>query len=242
MAVANAYTKVGFQSGSPPYISGPNLETVENGVVSAQHLTGLESDRTTALATANPGALMYCTDSGIMYLSLGASGWQFLWAQPVVVTALPASPVDQQQIEYVADAANGVRWRFRYNAGSASAHKWECVANSDIYQEEVTGGSTTSTTYTVVGANTPQITVPFNGDYLVTVGAQSDATGSLTSYQIGATTASDNDAAYNFVSMRTRRQNDLTATTVLAMRHRSVDAASHSFIRRFLMMRPVRIG
>lgn len=166
MATGYVYTPVGWVSGSAPKLNGPDLAHMDAGIQQGAHVTGLESDRTTALASANPGALMWCSDSQILYMSLGAGGWQFLHARAVPVTSLPASAVDGQEIEYVADAANGVRWRFRYNASSSSSHKWECIGgpvplSGEILAEE----TTTSAVYTDLATVGPNITLPFAGDY-----------------------------------------------------------------------------
>lgn len=48
------------------------------------------------------------------------------------VTSLPASPVDGQEIYYLADATNGVVWHFRYRAASVSPYKWEFVGGSSL--------------------------------------------------------------------------------------------------------------
>lgn len=89
MAVSFAYTLVGWTLGSAPYINGANLVHLDTGVQQGAHLSGLESDRTAALATANPGALMFCTDTKILYQSLGAGTWQQITA-PIGDTAWTA--------------------------------------------------------------------------------------------------------------------------------------------------------
>lgn len=51
---------------------------------------------------------------------------------PPLVTSLPAGPADGDEIEFLADPANGVVWRFRYRAASSSAHKWEFVGGPPL--------------------------------------------------------------------------------------------------------------
>src|SRR4051812_22380129 len=70
---------------------------------------------------------------------------------PARVTSLPVSPVDGQEVYYVADATNGVLWHLRYNAASASAYKWEFVGGSPLESSsasnaQTTGGGTFFTT------------------------------------------------------------------------------------------------
>jgi hypothetical protein len=84
-------------------------------------------------------------------------------------TALPATPSDGLEYDYIADATNGVIWRFRYRAASASAHKWELVGGGALYAENATVSAFTLTSSTYVQQevpNTPVLTVPLAGDYL----------------------------------------------------------------------------
>ena len=48
------------------------------------------------------------------------------------MTALPATPFDEQQIVYLADATDGVLWPFVYRSGSASDLKWEAAGPSPL--------------------------------------------------------------------------------------------------------------
>lgn len=49
-------------------------------------------------------------------------------AAPGYGTTLPASPVDGQEFILVdSTTAPSYQWRLRYNAGSSSAYKWECI-------------------------------------------------------------------------------------------------------------------
>lgn len=85
--------------------------------------------------------------------------------QPPIVTALPENPVDTQEIIYLADATNGIEWRFRYRAASASAYKWEFIGGPPIVTG-IQGGLTTAKvaeTKQLLGG--PSITVPLDGEY-----------------------------------------------------------------------------
>lgn len=256
MAVAGNYTKVGFVEKALPTINGANLQTVETGVLQGAQMTGLESDRTTALATANPFALLWCSDSQILYLSLGASGWQFLFARPVAITSLPTSPVDGQEIDYVADAANGVRWRFRYNAGSSSTYKWEFVGGAALYNGVNALQATSSLTYTDLTTVGPQLTCPFAGDYDVDHGANytnnTASDGARMSLSIGGAAVADSDGialingsggAGSFYSdAMSIRKTGLAAATTLVEKYRALTGGSASFSARWLKLTPVRIG
>ena len=59
---------------------------------------------------------------------------------PTVVTSMPTTPYEGQEVYYVADATNGVMWRFRYRGASPSPYKWEFVGGSDILTEMYQSG------------------------------------------------------------------------------------------------------
>lgn len=83
-------------------------------------------------------------------------------------TTLPASPVDGQEFTLVDSiTAPNYQWRFRYNAGSTAAHKWEFIGGSDAIALEATAvGGGPLNTPTAYG---PTITVPRTGVYQIGV-------------------------------------------------------------------------
>lgn len=96
-------------------------------------------------------------------------------AGPVVplVTALPGSPVDGQEI-YFQDAAmatDGVVWHLRYRVAAPGSFKWEFLGGSALHNLNGTSDSVTATT-AVILPNTPLITVPLAGDYRAEWGSQ----------------------------------------------------------------------
>ena len=120
-------------------------------------------------------------------------------ATPTFIDAgqpLPASPVDGQEVYYVANAALGCVWHLRYNAGSASAYKWEFVGGAPLFAgpTPVTNRNVTNTAYAAI-ADTPSLTVPRAGDYTISVGGLLLGPGSLNavyvSYTVGAVAAND---------------------------------------------------
>lgn len=132
--------------------------------------------QTRPAANAVPtGALYYATNNGITYQSNG-SAWTAIGWQALRVTALPTvpAPEDNQMIDFVADA-NGTLWKFRYNAGSSSALKWESTGNSPLstgmpYNQDA--NLTSAAAYTFYAfPNSVTIPVPFAGDYLCSFGA-----------------------------------------------------------------------
>jgi hypothetical protein len=131
------------------------------------------------------------------------TAWQDIALGPpaaIRTGVLPTQPVDSQEIMYVADAANGVLWNLRYNAGSASPYKWEFLGGSDaVIESAAVQQATTSTTYADLGTVGPDFTVPLAGDYDIEVAfngfANVAGTSLWMSYAVGATGALDSDAA-----------------------------------------------
>jgi len=86
-------------------------------------------------------------------------------------TTLPAAPVDGQEAILVDSTTNPTyQWRFRYNAGSSSAYKWECVGGGSIVAETA-GTDTTTSASTANLTNGPSIVLPRAGDWLIRAGA-----------------------------------------------------------------------
>lgn len=90
-------------------------------------------------------------------------------------TTTPDDPTDGD--EFVCQPADGIVWKFRYNATSTSDYKWEFIGGAALFDEvggdssaNSTTTSTSPTDLTVVG---PQVTVPFAGEYEVTLSVNS---------------------------------------------------------------------
>jgi hypothetical protein len=98
---------------------------------------------------------------------------------PVVYgTTLPGSPVDGQEAILVDSVTNpSYQWRFRYNAGSTSAYKWEFVGGAPLHGKGGSIGNVTSGSGQVDLSNGPVLTVPRAGDYLLTTGIFCQQTG-----------------------------------------------------------------
>jgi hypothetical protein len=92
-------------------------------------------------------------------------------AAPAPSTTPPASPADGDIWYLPADAPNGVIWQFRYNAGSASAYKWEFVGGSPTRSYVATQESTTNTGSVALTTPGPSLTIPRSGEYSIEVGA-----------------------------------------------------------------------
>lgn len=85
-------------------------------------------------------------------------------SSPTRVTAAEfalLTPSDGDEVYLEADATNGRLWHLRYNAGSASAYKWEFLGGADLISAVITGNPLT-TAWASYGA---ALTLPRAGDY-----------------------------------------------------------------------------
>ena len=174
---------------------------------------------------------------------------------PTYETSLPGSPVDGQEIYYAANATDGVIWHLRYRSGSSSSYKWEFLGGSPLRDAVATDQNTSSTTYTGLTTAGPSVTVPLAGDYEVYIEGNMYAVGTTTnsmlmSYKIGATNASDDDAAEGMNAGSTRgvthtsvrRHTSVAASTQFLAQYRAGSATQVNFRRRQMVVRPIRVG
>jgi hypothetical protein len=169
------------------------------------------------------------------------------------VTTLPVSPPDGMEVTYVADATNGVLWRLKYHAASASAYKWECIGGSELAIGVVQSAVASNAAWNSF-ATSLSITVPLAGDYdsvfggLIQANAGSTAQMGLRIAGVDATTEqriakSVNTTPTHLTStlMRAFRATGLAAATALEARYQfpsSVGAIYDPFHR----VIPVRVG
>lgn len=194
-------------------------------------------------------------NNGRLWRDNGA-GWDEIVTNVPVVTALPGTPYDGQEIRFLADSTNGVVWHLKYRAGSASAYKWEFLGGGRLTDNIVTQQGTNSAAYVGLATAGPSVTVPLAGDFLVEIGAQVDVGNILggvaaMSYDIGANAASDNDRIIlGSVSSgtvqpgslsRLKRQNGILAAAALVAKYKST-AGTSNFTNRWMAVTPIRVG
>jgi hypothetical protein len=173
--------------------------------------------------------------------------------QPPLIASLPGSPVDGQEVYYLADATNGVIWHLRYRAAAPGTYKWETVGGGLLYAEITAVESCTSTAYTALTTAGPIVTLPLAGDYIVDHGwhlnNSNAGIAALMSYDIGAIAASDNDAARGVMAAAAgievpiirRRRKTVTAAGALTAKYK-VSAGQTYFQNRWLSATPIRVG
>lgn len=89
-------------------------------------------------------------------------------ASAPVVTTLPATPVDGQECNYLADATNGVVWHLVYRSATG---KWHMTGGPPLYGEVANGGNgIPSTAYGDPGTAGPSVVLPLAGTYLLEYG------------------------------------------------------------------------
>lgn len=165
--------------------------------------------------------------------------------------AADADAWDGTEIELEADATDGVYWRFRRREASAHSYKWEFVGGADLY-EEVETAQTGSGAYGDLATVGPAIAIPVEGEFIVALGCHaalgSAPANTYMSYAIGGSGAVDADSLQNShstanitqVMSRERRKGSLTAVTLTAKY--KTDAGTGTWSKRWMRVRPVRIG
>lgn len=178
---------------------------------------------------------------------------------PIYGTSLPASPADGQEAILVDSLTNPTyQWRFRYNAGSASAYKWEFIGGSPAISIVDNSGSTTSASYAALsGPAGPQITLPRAGDYIIRHGAHvwSANTGIYLqmSFDVGATPASDSWSAailmppgitgnLGIAIAKERLFTGLAASTALVCKYYAGGGNNFNAAYRWMSAQPARVS
>lgn len=181
--------------------------------------------------------------------------------QAGVVTTLPTSPTDGMEIYYVADATNGVVWKFRYTA-SLTGLKWAFVGGGPLVAPIINGfEATASTTYVDLATVGPTLTMPSaftSMDLMVTMTCGLVPAAIANEYAIcapkfGAAATLDNDALYvksesgvgvgnDARTSCVQRRNGIAGGAVVKMQYRTLAGNSSQFGRREMLITPVRVG
>jgi hypothetical protein len=222
------------------------------------------------LVYAGQGSIYLRRDAAIIYQKTTGihlnTGWvSAITTNPKVTAALysagpPANPTDGD--EWVALAVdtgnlsttNGTVWRFRYNAQSSSAYKWEAVGQQQpVYGEIDASEGTATTSYTDLSTVGPSITVARAGDYDITIGANISPNTGLGTLQVsfawGANAAADADSVYaigwtgDVRNLTRNRRKTLAASDLVRMKYKCVGSPGPANCAyRRLEVRPVRIS
>lgn len=247
-------------SGSPAMIIKASLGgTVEPSTVAhaSSHIRGgsdiIDADRAQidyvpTAYTRNSGATGAGANTDLTAHLAGIDGA----FTPALVTSLPSSPYNGQIIYYQADATNGIIWQLRYNSSSASSYKWEFIGGSPITRY-VDGGESWSSVGYFSGTTTVIITPALSGDYVVdfSAGIGWGSTGNLQVVQmevqfngVSGMWAGGQGISSNLAGMTVTKQGVKTGH-VGGQNIQLVgysNWAGASFNRRYLAVRPIRVG
>jgi hypothetical protein len=83
---------------------------------------------------------------------------------PPLVTSLPASPTDGQEVYFLADTGGGIIWHLRYRAASASTYKWEFVGGPPLRVAQTSSAGIGPSAWIDI-PNMANLVVPLAGDY-----------------------------------------------------------------------------
>lgn len=169
------------------------------------------------------------------------------------LTLLSQTATDGDEVYVLADAANGVRWRFRYNASSTSQYRWEFVGGPPIFAVVSANESNGATIGTVMDLATvgPSVAVPVGGVYEWTSGASVTTPAAVSTESIsfcdatGTAVQSWQFSCFGAVAgtiLHTSHPYPLTLTAQQYRLRYSANAANYFWAARMLNVTPVRVG
>jgi hypothetical protein len=198
--------------------------------------------------------------NGVEYLAVNPSTGQTPPSAGIaLVTALPGSPQDGLEVILTDSLTAGTfHWRLRYVAARAT-NKWVFVGGSPLQASVDTSETTASAAYAALASAGPSVVVPVAGDYEISVeslqtGASNNADAQrLHSFDVGATGAIDNDAAWSTnpttvgTSIRvsaTRRKAGIPAGAAIVSKYKraGLSTAAVGFAYRRIAAVPVAVG
>jgi hypothetical protein len=160
----------------------------------------------------------------------------------------PASTIDGAEFTY--QPVEGIAWRFRYNASSASSYKWEFVGGPAWVKEVATSENTASAAAVDLATVGPTFaSVLPAGEYIVRAycviaNATAAATrGVLTLDNNGAdTTLTQGTLATTnyYLALADETVATIAASTTVKLQYSSTAASSVAFLNRRLSMTPIR--
>lgn len=199
-------------------------------------------------AAGKTGRIYRCTDTGQWLADTGAA-WVDLNAAPALVSSLPGSPFDGQEIYYSADPTNGVVWHLRYRSAASGSYKWEFVGGGVLTAEIATQENTSAGGYSDLSTVGPSITVPLAGDYEVSFSCEMNFGSTHQTFaapKFGSAATLDADAvqlssgALWPTLARTIRRNVSASSQVVKLQYKS--NTTGGILRRNLQLRPIRVG
>jgi hypothetical protein len=170
-----------------------------------------------------------------------------------LVTALPVFRSVGDTCKYYADKTNGVIWDLIYDG--EGEFPWKKIGGPPLVAEVQTFQKTTSKTFAALATAGPSITTPLKGDYDISVEACCSLPSydeGVMSYDIGATGASDEDAAsfahdnvtagVASTNSARRRKTGIGSGVAIVSKYHVVVGVEANFGRRRIAIDPIRVG
>lgn len=99
-------------------------------------------------------------------------------------TFLPTYGVIDGQEEKVLISEDDIVWSFRYREDAPTQYKWDFIGGPE-YMSFRSGTVSTSGTGWVNTSGTPVLTVPYDGDYIISGGAEAESATNNVEYELG---------------------------------------------------------
>lgn len=271
-ATLNFFRNTNSVSASSPQIAikkgdGTNTNSI---VINAKQATLQAMSGISAFGAAPPTVKPVVTGSrgpdsmASLLTALAAAGFVTDSTTSPLVTALPAAPVDGQEIylQTASMAADGVVWHLRYNAAEASIYKWQFLGGGALFRFGTKQSWNDRSTPNGVAnqyldPSAPQIRIPVAGTYQLdgsVIGVTSNPT-SAPGFMFGKTTSTDINwpAGDSIDSVAAGTQNTFGLSAISQIDYAANDLAtmwytnaniggSVSFYNARLQIRPVRVG
>jgi hypothetical protein len=173
-------------------------------------------------------------------------------------TSLPTAPVNGHVIDYMADSANGIVWRFRYRASSPSLYKWEYIGGSSLRATAADVTLAANTNWQASG-QLLRIVPPLAGEYEVSnfagfgkgaglgalscnVGVSVGGAAPDTSNQFAFALPTASDQFLLFQGAKVWMVTVVTAGTYLEQQAKQNIAAAGGLYYRSMLVKPIRVG
>ena len=172
-----------------------------------------------------------------------------------IVTSLPGSPADGDEVYLkLGSGDTAILWHMKYDSSITDSYKWRYLGGPPLFSYTATSENRNSGTYAVL-SSLPSVTLPGIGVYEFSHGFDSTKSGAATwgiqsVMTNGSTPADDadavqykpvgNDSAGNVYFVFIRTVSSIATSAAATCVYRT--GASTDFSKRWLSVRPVRLG
>lgn len=191
-----------------------------------------------------------------------SSGWQTLSSMPAapsLVSVLPSSPYDGQEVYFqtTAMATAGIVWHLRYRAAASGSYKWEFLGGPPLAHEIVTSEVLQANSSAAFGDAVtvgPLVAVPLAGEFDYVFGGKFHGDNGGAAFNIGiqlgsavadGTTSSGADSSlvgnWTFSLTNAIRRTRAQAETATVKYYRA-GITNPAVMNRWLRVTPVRVG